>query len=88
MFSDRDSHKEETAELAHRWRTAVRRLADTGMRLTQTPEAAAMSVWSSVHGRLPLDKTAGGVWPLGDVHDFVEELARSPATVERPAGES
>lgn len=87
MFSGRDPHKEETGEVANRWRTAVTRLADTGMRLTQTPEAAAMSVWSSVHGRLLLDNTAGSVWQLGDAHDFVEELTRSLATVERPAEE-
>ncbi|MEU5839975.1 TetR/AcrR family transcriptional regulator [Streptomyces diacarni] len=82
MFNDRDPHRAEIAEVAERWRTAVTRLADTGMRLTQTPEAAAMSVWSSVHGRLLLDKSLGSVWHLGDAHDFVEQLSRSLATVE------
>jgi hypothetical protein len=66
-----------TAQVARRWRTAVARLAETGMRLTQTPETAAMSVWSSVHGRLLLDRPASGLWQLGDVHAFVDDLTRS-----------
>ncbi|MFJ3712624.1 TetR/AcrR family transcriptional regulator [Streptomyces sp. NBC_01387] len=82
MFTDRALHEQETARVAARWRSAVARLAETGMRLTQTPEAAAMSVWSSVHGRLLLDRTGGQVWELGDVHSFVEELTRSLSTVD------
>lgn len=82
MFGGHDTHEAETAAVADRWRRAVARLADTGMRLTQTPEAAAMSVWSSVHGRLVLEGTASRVWQLGDVHDFIEVLTRSLATSE------
>lgn len=82
MFADRGRHRDETARVADRWRTAVARLAGTGMRMTQTPEAAAVSVWSAVHGRLMLEGSAGRLWHLGDVHDFVEELTRSLGTVE------
>ncbi|MFC5833475.1 TetR/AcrR family transcriptional regulator [Nonomuraea insulae] len=71
-----------TAQVAERWRTAVARLAETGMRLTQAPETAAMSVWSSVHGRLLLDRSASGLWQLGDVHAFVDDLARSLTTID------
>ncbi|MFG2894474.1 TetR/AcrR family transcriptional regulator [Streptomyces sp. NPDC048248] len=83
MFADRDRHRDETTRLAERWRGAVARLAESGMRMTQAPEAAAVAVWSAVHGRLLLDGSAG-MWDLGDVHDFVEELTRSLATVEAP----
>ncbi|MFI6093649.1 TetR/AcrR family transcriptional regulator [Streptomyces sp. NPDC051218] len=82
MFGDHDRHQNEMALLADRWRTAVTRLAATGMRLTQTPEAAAVSVWSAVHGRILLRNSAGQVWNLGDVHDFVEELTRSITTAD------
>lgn len=89
MFSNHDAHTDETAAVAARWRAAAVRLADVGMRLTQSPEAAAMSVWSSVHGRLVLEGTASTVWELGDVHDFIDVLARSLADIESPtAGDS
>jgi hypothetical protein len=68
-------------QVAERWRTAVARLAETGMRLTQDPKTAAMSVWSSVHGRLLLDRPASGLWQLGDVHAFVDDLTRSLTTM-------
>lgn len=55
MFGGRDRHRQERQQLADRWRSAVARLAETGIRATQTPEAAAVSVWSAVHGRLLLD---------------------------------
>lgn len=60
--------------LADRWRVGVRRLAESGMRVTQTPERGAVSVWASVHGRLLLDSPRGGSWGLGDAHRFVDEL--------------
>ncbi|MFB6549279.1 MULTISPECIES: TetR/AcrR family transcriptional regulator [unclassified Streptomyces] len=82
MFADRDRHRNETARLAERWRGAVARLAETGMRTIQTPEAGAVAVWSAVHGRLLLDGGAGQMWSLGGIHDFVEELTRSLATVD------
>ncbi|NDZ78973.1 TetR family transcriptional regulator [Streptomyces sp. SID10853] len=84
MFAARDRHPDETGRLAERWRAAVARLAETGMRTTQSPEAAAVLVWSAVHGRLLLEGSSGQVWQLGGVHDFVEELTRSLATVESP----
>lgn len=84
MFTDRSHHEEEIGQVAARWHAAVTRLAETGMRLTQPPEAAAVSVWSSVHGRLLLDRTAGRVWHLGGVHDFVDQLTASLATVDAP----
>ncbi|MET9533212.1 MULTISPECIES: TetR/AcrR family transcriptional regulator [unclassified Streptomyces] len=77
MFNGAGPQDEGPAEVAARWRTAVGRLADTGIRLAQSPEAAAVSVWSSVHGRLLLDRPAGGVWRLGDVHAFIDDLTRS-----------
>jgi AcrR family transcriptional regulator len=79
----------ETLEgLARRWRTAVRGLSEAGMRLTQSPEQAAVSVWSSVHGRLLLGGRVGEEWKLGDVHRFVDELADSLATVDTPSSRS
>lgn len=65
------------AELAERWRLAVLRLRDQGIELTQSPEQAAMFIWSSVHGRLALASTMDAVWPLGDVDDYVEKLVDS-----------
>lgn len=84
LFSDRSSHRERTAEVADRWLVAVNRLSDSGTRFSPTPEVAAMSVWSSVHGRLVLEGTASGVWKLGDVHDFIDVLTRSLASPEAP----
>ncbi|WP_405783343.1 TetR/AcrR family transcriptional regulator [Streptomyces sp. NBC_00859] len=77
MFNGAGPDAEGPAEVAARWHTAVGRLADSGVRLGQSPDAAAVSVWSSVHGRLLLDRPAGGVRQLGDVHDFIDDLARS-----------
>jgi AcrR family transcriptional regulator len=85
MFAAHDRHREETARLADRWRSAVARMAETGMRVTQTPEAAAVSVWSAVHGRLLLGDGTADAWHLGDVHDFIDELTRSIATVDTRA---
>ncbi|WP_019546638.1 TetR/AcrR family transcriptional regulator [Streptomyces sulphureus] len=86
MFTGAEYHGEETEALAVRWRTAVARLAESGLRVTQSPEGAAMSVWSSVHGRLLLERGGGRVWQqLGDVHQFVDELVRSLATVDEAA---
>lgn len=70
------------AGIAARWREAVVRLAETGMRLTQTADDAALSVWSSVHGRLALDGAAASVSPRADTHAFVDGLVHSLATVE------
>lgn len=84
MFRDSVPHEKRAAELASRWREAVVRLADTGLRLTQTPEAAAMSVWSAIHGRLMLDGTASRVWQLGDVHEFIDVLTHSLVTAGPP----
>ncbi|MDV9201468.1 TetR-like C-terminal domain-containing protein [Streptomyces sp. Wh19] len=66
-------------QVALRWRTAVARLAETGLRLTPTPDAAAVSVWSTVHGRLVLGRAASGTGSADDMHAFVEELTRSLA---------
>ncbi|MFE2375226.1 TetR/AcrR family transcriptional regulator [Streptomyces sp. NPDC059398] len=79
MFNGSGPEDEGPAGIASRWRTAVGRLADAGVRLAQTPEAAAVSIWSSVHGRLLLDRPAGGLWQLGDVHAFIDDLTRSLA---------
>ncbi|NDZ81546.1 TetR/AcrR family transcriptional regulator [Streptomyces sp. SID10853] len=86
MFNGVGPHDEGPAEVAARWRTAVGRLTEPGARHTRSPEAAAVSVWSSVHGRLLLDRPAGGVWQLGDVHAFIDDLTRSlqaPALPDR-----
>lgn len=87
MFSNHDAHNCETAAVAARWKAATSRLAESGMRLTQTPEAAAMSVWSSVHGRLVLEGTASKVWKLGDVHDFIDVLVRSLSDLDHQWGQ-
>ncbi|KPI03979.1 hypothetical protein OK074_4758 [Actinobacteria bacterium OK074] len=56
----------------------------TSFRVTQIPEAAAVSVWSAVHGCLLLEEsTPDG--NLGDVHDFIDELS-GPSPHPRPAG--
>ena len=70
-----------TDRLADRWRTAVRRLSEAGTQGPQTPEQAAVAMWSSVHGRLLLDDPAGEMWNLGDVHRFVDELAGALAAI-------
>ncbi|MBV1935618.1 TetR/AcrR family transcriptional regulator [Streptomyces sp. BV286] len=85
MFGNRNHHRHERQRLADHWRIAVARLAETGIRMTQTPEAAAVSVWSAVHGRLLLEDSTTDEWDLGDVHDFVDELIRSIATAESHA---
>ncbi|MFB7657472.1 MULTISPECIES: TetR/AcrR family transcriptional regulator [unclassified Streptomyces] len=82
MFADRDRHRNETARLAERWRDAVVRLVEGGVRTILTPEAGAVMVWSAVHGRLLLDGGAGQMWSLGGIRDFVEELTRSLAAVD------
>lgn len=77
MFGSTDLCGSGPDEVGQRWRVAVARLAQTGMRLSQTPEAAALSVWSSVHGRILLSRPLGGDGPVDDVHDFIEALTRS-----------
>ncbi|MCI2421325.1 TetR/AcrR family transcriptional regulator [Saccharopolyspora sp. K220] len=72
------------AELAERWRTAVARLREQDIELSQSPEQAAMFIWASVHGRLALTSTVESVWPLGDVHDYVEKLVESLVKVGLP----
>ncbi|MFJ4840684.1 TetR/AcrR family transcriptional regulator [Streptomyces sp. NPDC088746] len=67
-------------EVGQRWRRAVARLAGTGMRLSQTPEEAALSVWSSVHGRILLGRPLSGDGPDDGVHDFIDVLTRSLTT--------
>ncbi|MBK0870886.1 MULTISPECIES: TetR/AcrR family transcriptional regulator [unclassified Saccharopolyspora] len=64
-------------QLAERWRAAVVRLREQGIELSQSPEQAAMFVWSSVHGRLTLSSAVEAVWPLGDVFVYVEKLVDS-----------
>ncbi len=64
-------------QVAERWRTAVVRLREQGIELSQTPEQAAMFVWSSVHGRLSLSSAIEAVWPPGDVFSYVEKLVES-----------
>ncbi|MBW0105759.1 hypothetical protein [Pseudonocardia sp. KRD291] len=58
------------------------RLSADGMRMTQSPQDGAMSLWSAVHGRLMLDMSVRTVWPQGGVHDFIEELTRSVTTID------
>jgi len=72
------------AELAERWRTAVVRLREQDIELSQSPEQAAMFIWASVHGRLALASTVESVWALGDVHDYVEKLVESLVKVGLP----
>jgi AcrR family transcriptional regulator len=77
MFSDGAPNGAGVEQVASRWRTGVTRLSETGLRLSQDPETAAVSVWSSVHGRLLLDRSVGALWSLGDVHTFIDELTSS-----------
>ncbi|WP_243794834.1 TetR/AcrR family transcriptional regulator [Saccharopolyspora gloriosae] len=72
----------DTTEVAERWHAAVTRLAAEGMRLTQSPQEGALSLWSAVHGRLMLDMSVRDVWPQGGVHEFIEELTRSVTTID------
>lgn len=72
------------AELAQRWRTAVIRLRDQDIELSQSPEEAAILVWSSVHGLLALTSIVGPVWSLGGVHDHIEKLVYSLVTTGWP----
>uniref|UniRef100_A0AAU1M358 TetR/AcrR family transcriptional regulator n=1 Tax=Streptomyces sp. NBC_00148 TaxID=2903626 RepID=A0AAU1M358_9ACTN len=76
MFGAADLGGSGPDEVGQRWRVAVARLAGPGMRLSQTPDAAALSVWSSVHGRILLGRPLGE-GPVDDVHDFIESLTRS-----------
>ena len=64
-------------QVAERWQAAVVRLGEQGIELSQTPEQAAMFVWSSVHGRLALSSAVEAVWSLGDVFLYVERLIES-----------
>lgn len=66
------------AAVAERWCAAVSRLIGEDVR---TVRETAMSSWSTLHGRLMLDLPARGMWPQGDAHEFVEDLARSVADV-------
>ena len=79
-----DGEPDPAVWVASRWRTAVNRLRDHGLRMSQTPERAAMSLWASVHGRLVLAPHVDSVWELGDVHQFVEALVASLAYSESP----
>ncbi|MDH6523078.1 AcrR family transcriptional regulator [Streptomyces sp. SAI-135] len=91
MFTIRNRHRDEIQQVADCWRRSVARMAETGIRLAQTPEAAAVSLWSAVHGRLLLGDDTANAWRLGDVHHFVDELARSLSTVDghsTPPGDS
>lgn len=72
----------DTTDVAERWHAAVTRLASEGMRMTQTPQEGALSLWSAVHGRLMLDMSVRDVWPQSGVHDFIEELTRSVTTID------
>ncbi|MDT0426564.1 MULTISPECIES: TetR/AcrR family transcriptional regulator [Streptomyces] len=81
MFSAADLGGSGPEEVGQRWNVAVARLAETGLRLAQTPEAAAISVWSSVHGRILLGRPLGGNEWDDDVHAFIDALTRSLATV-------
>ncbi|MFJ4828644.1 TetR/AcrR family transcriptional regulator [Streptomyces sp. NPDC088747] len=80
MFSDGAPNETGVEQVAARWRTAVSGLAETGLRLSQDPETAAVSVWSSVHGRVLLHRSVGALWSLGDVHTFIDELTRALVT--------
>lgn len=81
MFSAAELVGSGLDEVGQRWRRAVARLAGPGLRLSQSPEEAALSVWSSVHGRILLGRPLGGDGPEDDVHEFIETLTRSlPAT--------
>lgn len=64
-------------ELALRWRTAVVRLRDQGVELSQSPEQAALFVWSCVHGRLVLASTVEPLWPLGGMDEYIDKLVES-----------
>lgn len=86
MFNAAELSGDGPDRVAQRWRTAVARLADTGMRLIQSPEAGAVSVWSSVHGQLVLRRSAGGAGSSADTHAFVDELTRSLAAVDPATG--
>lgn len=83
-FASSTTEPHMAAELAERWRTAVARLREQDIELSQPPEQAAMFIWASVHGRLALTSTVESIWPLGDVHDYIEKLVESLVKVGLP----
>lgn len=76
-FDEMGTGPDAALKLAERWRRAVVRLREQGIELSQSPEQAAMFVWSSVHGRLSLSSAVEAVWPMGDVYTYVERLVES-----------
>ncbi|MFJ8019463.1 TetR/AcrR family transcriptional regulator [Streptomyces sp. NPDC096311] len=77
MATDASSNSQSpVSELAERWFRAMTRLSEAGLHLMQGPEQAAISAWSSVHGRIALDQSTSPHC-LGDVHTFVDDFAAS-----------
>jgi AcrR family transcriptional regulator len=67
-------------ELIERWRRAASGLRDDGVAVGDV-DAAAMYLWTAVHGRIALSPLINSVWEMGDVRRFVELMVREMVAV-------
>ncbi|GAA3546594.1 TetR/AcrR family transcriptional regulator [Amycolatopsis ultiminotia] len=58
-------------ELVERWRRAASGLREDGIEVGDV-DAAAMYLWTAVHGRIALSPLINSVWERGDIRRFVE----------------